>query len=135
MSMDSYRSVLADLKTKRDKLNATIAALEEQMGVTKEEPQRLSRESTQSPTEPSVATSNEYSKMTMKGASVSHLKKVGAAQTTRQLTDAITAGGLRSESASLYRTLYNVLNVDSERENGLIVKIGSSWGLREWPSN
>jgi hypothetical protein len=135
MTMTSYQSVetaLETLKRERDKLNAAIAALEVLVTTNGNSSTATSRAVDTPGPVPVVST--QYARMTMKEASVHFLRSlpVHEPQSTRIIADAIRAGGIRTQSASLYRTLYNVLNVDSERDNGLIAKIGSNFGLKEW---
>jgi len=133
MTMTSYQSVetaLATLKRERDKLNVAIAALEGVVTTNGTSGTAAIRATDA----PAPVVSTQYARMTMKEASVHFLRSlpVHEPQSTRIIADAIRAGGIRSQSVSLYRTLYNVLNVDSERDNGLIAKIGSNFGLKEW---
>jgi hypothetical protein len=134
MTMTSYQSVetaLATLKRERDKLNTAIAALEGLVTTNGSSGTALRRTGDTTAYAP---VSTEYANMTMKEASISYLRSLGTQepQSTRAIADGIRAGGIRTQSASLYRTLYNVLNVDSERANSAITKIGSNWALREW---
>ncbi len=134
MVMTSYQSVeiaLATLKREREKLNAAIAALEELVTTNG----NSSTAAVPAAVDARVlVVSTRYANMTMKEASVDFLRSlpVHVPQSTRTIAEAIRAGGIRTNSANLYRTLYNVLNVDSERDNGVIAKTGSNFGLKEW---
>ena len=135
MAMTSYQSVeiaLATLRREREKLDAAIAALE--VLVTTNGSGTESGDKVLAVSAPSSVVSTRYENMTMKEASVDYLRSLPAHahQSTRAIADGIRAGGIRTSSVNLYRTLYNVLNVDSEKDNGVISKVGSFFGLREW---
>lgn len=109
-----YKPILADLLARRDKLNSAIQAIQE-LGVAE-------------PAKPSKPTSGEYRGMTIAEATIKFLQKSGEPQLTADIAKALKAGGLGSNSKSLYRTVYNTLVARMKQQKD-IAKSGSKWTL------
>lgn len=110
--MPDYSSVLSDLYAKRAKIDSAIQAIEELGG----KPVK------------SKPGSGEFKGMTIAAATIKHLQQVGEPQLTADIAEALKAGGLGSNSKSLYRTVYNTL-VARMKQNKDITKVGSKWSL------
>lgn len=110
MKSADYSSVLADLIARRDKLNAAIQAIQDISG-----------------DKPKPA-SGEYRGMTIAEATLKFLQKSGEPQLTRDIAEALKAGGLGSNAKSLYRTIYNSLQTRKDKQKD-IVKVGSKWSI------
>jgi hypothetical protein len=118
-----YKSVLADLMTRRAKLDAAIAAIEE----------FTSHNGNELNSQPKhvLPLHREYRGMTIAAAAIKFLKEAGHPQLTRTIADALRVGGISSNSRNLYRTLYNTLNNRMDKHQD-ITKEGAKWGLSEW---
>lgn len=107
-----YKPILADLLARRDKLNLAIAAIQDISG---DEPR-------------SKPQTGEYRGMTIAAATIQFLKRAGEPQLTADIAAALKAGGLGSNSKSLYRTIYNTLVARMKQQKD-ITKAGSKWTL------
>jgi len=130
----SYRAVLIDLRERKAKIDAAIAAVEDILAVV--EPQQYD-----GPPEPPEeydapriirripTPTGPYSEMTIAAAAIHFLGLMGKPQNTADIVVGLRRGGLSSQSKNLYRTLYNTLN--NHLDKG-ITKEGAKWGLTQW---
>jgi hypothetical protein len=119
----NYKTVLADLIARRDKLDAAISAIQEFVGNGTPTPS--------APIKSTVTVSREYRGMTIADAAIKFLKTAGSPQSTGIIAEALRLGGINSNSKSMYRTLYNTLNSRMDKHQD-ITKEGAKWGLSEW---
>ena len=127
----NYVSVLADLKSRRDRLNHAIAAVEQIIGEL--EPRVDFRASTE-PAPFSQPSTNIYRKMTIGDAAVHFLRSQGKRQSMATIVKGLRAGGSNTKSKSLYTTTYNVLTERAKKTNPEVNKVDGKWGLAEWPA-
>lgn len=52
-------------------------------------------------------------------------------KTSREISDALIAGGFKTTSKDFYNTVFSVLNREDKNE-GPIAKVNNAWGLAEW---
>jgi hypothetical protein len=133
-----YTYVLRDLRQQKGKLEAAVAKLDAAIvaiqglvgpltpatGLQVESSIRPLDDSTLFPVD------GPYTGKTIIAAATLFLREAGKPQHISNILDALKSGGLRTNSKSLYRTVYNTLNSNLEKEifrttNGL-------WGLKEW---
>jgi DNA-directed RNA polymerase delta subunit len=120
-----YDAVLADLQSKRDQIDAAIAAI------------NLIRGGVASATSPSAAMSqrgipaNAFFTMGIGEAARKYLEMVKGKQTVGQITKALEQGGMPPLKVN---TVYAALR-RREAINKDIIRLGEEWGLREWFSN
>ena len=127
----NYQFVLADLKGRRDRLNAAIGAVEQIIGELESEPRQgqHSQVATPTTTHPS---SRAYQNKTIGDAIVHYLGLVGEPKPPTDIVQALKDGGIRSKSKSIYRTAYSTMKQRAERNDSDIVKVGARWGLKKW---
>ena len=124
----NYQYVLADLKGRRDRLNAAIGAVEQIIG----EVARQDQDSqTDTPTTPRPS-SRVYRNKTIGDSIVHYLGLVGQPKPPTDIVQALRDGGIRSKSKSLYRTTYSTMKQRAKLTDSDIVKVGSKWGLKKW---
>jgi hypothetical protein len=114
---------LEDLRSQRAKLDSLISAIEERLGESE------SSENTTGNGRARAAHGTYY-RMTIGDAAIHYLQSVGSPQLTADIATGLLQGGLRSNSKSLYRTVYNTLNIRCDK--GDVFKDGAKWGLTEW---
>lgn len=113
-----YSGILADLLARRDKLNSAIQAIQE-----------LRSESRPVKTKPKTKQVHRpRGGVTIAAAAIEFIKKSGEPQLTSDIAQALKAGGLGSNSKSLYRTVYNSLVARMKTQKD-ITKSGSKWTL------
>jgi hypothetical protein len=117
----NYRSVLEDLKARRDRLTHAIEAIEGIIG---------GSEPSDSPGE--MVSHDVYREMTIGDACVDFIRRKRAVQSTKALVAGIVAGGITSKSQNMYTTTYNTMTARAKRENSDVVKESKGWGLTEW---
>lgn len=128
----NYEAVLADLRAKRDKLDAAIAGIEAMLGVA---PSALSQ-----PESATVATGQDiqfdtFFNLSIPDAARKLLTMRKRAQTTQEITSALEAGGFKHQSEAFGNTVGSVLN-RIDKAGGDIVKVGrAKWGLAAWYPN
>jgi len=124
-----YQCVLKDLRARRDRMTAAIEAVEQIIGEL--HPNGSQASTVSAPVAVSHVGSDIYRTMTIKDACIHFLRANGGVQPTTALVQALRTGGIKSQSKSLYRTVYNILTEESKREDGKIVRREKGWGLRE----
>jgi hypothetical protein len=127
-----YPSVLADLKSRRDRLTLLIEGIEQMLGELK--PGQASTGQSGIPmVSPSRNGSDIYRKMTIKDAAIHFLSGGGGGgrKPTLDIVQGLQDGGVKSKSKNLYTTIYNTLVSEANREEGKIVRNDDkSWSLR-----
>lgn len=128
-----YQCVLHDLKARRarsiERFDSAIEAVTQIIS----ELQSVRTDTSNLPElVPSHNGSDPYRKMTIRDACVHFIRSRGTVQSTTDLVEGIRAGGIRSKSKSLYRTIYNILTTDSKDDGGQVIRVkGKGWDLRE----
>lgn len=105
--MTSIAAALQELEAERRRLDAAIAALK---AILPPPPVYQQREKT------------------IVGVTLAHLRKVGKAQTSRQLREAIASAGIKATDATIQTMLYRQVN----RNRDLMKKGHGVWMLKEW---
>lgn len=125
--MPDYSSVLTDLYAKRAKIDSAIQAIEE-LAVDSVNSSTMKGLRSSGHQNRGSSSTSEFKGMTIAAATIKHLQRVGEPQLTADIAEALKAGGLGSNSKSLYRTVYNTL-VARMKQNKDITKVGSKWSL------
>ena len=133
-----YSEVLADLRARRNKLDIAIAAIEEIVDSAPKSqsisilPPRPTTSQT-SMIGLAVPAVGPYSGMTVIGAAIAYLRSEGSPRDTKAIVKGLLSGGFHTNSKSFYRTLYNTLNSNIDKE--ITRKRGGAWALKEWGEN
>lgn len=126
-NVDAYAAVLSDLRAKRDRIEAAIAAIEDLSGTA--DPQRTS---TGPHTTPSSAGPGAYLGMTIPDAAIKLLNRERRAMANPEIWEKLKAGGLHLNSADPVNTVGSVLSRRFDKV-GDLVRVGrGTWGLAEW---
>lgn len=129
----NYENVLADLRAKRDKLNAAIAGIETMLGIVP----------TDAPKGDAGANDRGQQEVrfdTFFGLSIPDavrklLNMRKRALPTQEIASALETGGLKHQSGAFANTVGSVLN-RIDKAGGDIVKVGrAQWGLASWYPN
>jgi hypothetical protein len=121
----SLRSALTALRKEHAKTERAIAAIEDLLRDMDDGEQPAATH-----TEPLFDNQPQaYAGMTIGEAATAFLRTMGRPQNTAAIVKALWAGGIKSESKSPYRMMYNILANRLEKD---VVKLGSEWGLKEW---
>lgn len=126
-----YSAVLTDLKERRAKLDATILAIEEMLGITGEAPSDLGQSSNTSKKNEGKIRSDSFFGMSVGDAARKYLEIVKAPKSAKEIMQALEDGGLTHTSKHFYGTVFTAL-VRREKNEGDITKVKSEWGLTEW---
>ena len=129
----NYEAVLADLRAKRDKLDAAIAGIEAMLGIagTTSGNAAISVSATGSISS-SIVESDSFFGMSIPDAARKLLSMRKRPQTTQEITDALDVGGLTHQSGDFANTVGSVLNRLGKSDGG-VVKLGrAKWGLAAW---
>ena len=126
----NYQSVLDDLIARRAKLDAAIDAIRDIMG------DRPSREVetvklAHGGLFEAQVIAGPYAGKTIGAAVVEFLKAMGEPRSTTDILVGLRRGGVRSQSKNFYRTLYNTLTTNLDKELVRDEETGR-WGLKEW---
>lgn len=125
-----YASVLADLKSKRDALNAAIAGIEGMIGQnTTIIPSTGS--SGFSGSSPDVQ-SDTFFNMSIADAAKKFLAMKKAAQSTQDIADALEKGGMTHTSENWANTVGSVLNRINDAQGDIAKVKRGTWGLAIW---
>lgn len=130
MSLENYESVLADLQTRRDQIDAAIEAIRLIMGVGADMSNGTSS-SVQRAIAPQNIPAGAFHRMSLVDATKKYLDMVKTNQSTNQILKALDQGGL---PPTKYTTLYAVLR-RRQSQVGDIVKMGDDWALTAWNPN
>ena len=132
MEAIDYTYVLRDLRQRKAKLEAAIAAIEEMVGpltpvtgtALESGIKPIEEESTSFPL------LGPYTGKTIIAATTDFLRRAGKPQHISMILQALKDGGHHTNSKNLYRTVYNTLNSNLEKE--ISRTRGGHWGLKEW---
>lgn len=119
----NYDAVLVDLKARKAQLEAAISAIEM---ITSQVGSPLPGGGGSTAIGPSA-----FLGMSIADATKKHLGTVKEKQSTQEIIEALTAGGL---PPSKYTTVYNILT-RRQKQVGDIVNMKGDWGLAEWYPN
>ena len=130
-SMETYRTVLKDLKRRKKVIDAAIAGVTALMGESEAELQAcLPALPSQTP-EPSDVASGSFADLTLTEAARAYLGMVKEPQSTAEIADALERGGYPTESRNFRNTVRSVLDRHAKTVRE-IVKVHKNWGLAEW---
>lgn len=122
-----YESVLADLRSKREKLDAAIAGIEVMLGQTS----TGSGVGVSKPGEPVAIAKDAFFQLSIVDATRKYLSMVKQPTNTKKIVEALLAGGYTSSSSNLNNTVFSVLK-RQEKQVGDIIRVHKDWGLAEW---
>lgn len=128
-----YAAVLADLESKRAALDAAIAAVRAILGQAPNEAPGgpgggLS--STPGTDLPSEVTPGIFHSMSVSEAAKKYLEMKKVKQKTRALCDALSQGGIESDSKNFYGNVYTTLTRNKD-----FMRRGKYWALASWFPN
>lgn len=127
-----YNVVLADLKRKRDELNAAIAGIEAMLlgaGAP------IATPAGASPT-PTTIGPDTFFGMSIAQAAQKYLNMKKRPQTAPEIAAALIEGGLQNQSGKFPNTVGSVLNRNSEGDAPTFVKVSrGTFALRTWYPN
>lgn len=136
-----YEAVLADLRARRDQLNATIAGLEQVMGIVRVAASAAAQGSSNGLADsedrakaaerdenlPKQVESDTFFGLSAVEAAKKYLKIVKRPAAMKEIEDALRAGGYLTNSQNFYANLYTAVMRSSDFR-----KVGKKWGLAEW---
>jgi hypothetical protein len=136
-----YEAVLADLRSKRDHLNATIAGIEQLLGVlgttvgggqgapnsSGAQGRPASSHGEAEEQLPKEIQSDTFFGLSAVDGAKKYLKIVKQPATMKAMHDALLAGGYLTQSQNFYANLYTAV-----MRNRDFQKVGKRWGLAEW---
>ena len=118
-----YTAVLADLKARRDRLDAAIRAIEEIV---------QGSDVAAAPTGGNgEIASDAFCQMTVLDAAKKYLGMAKRPRGSTAIAEALEQGGLTHRSKALASTVYTTLKREDDR-GGDVMKVGKEWGLAEW---
>lgn len=129
----NYENVLADLRAKRDKLNAAIAGIETMLGI-------MPTDAPKGDGSAGDRGQQEVQFDTFFGLSIPDavrklLNMRKRALPTQEIASALEMGGFKHQSGAFGNTVGSVLN-RIDKAGGDIVKVGrAQWGLASWYPN
>ena len=130
-----YEAVLADLESERDELDMFIAYLKrKKLGQVEVAPISGQGRPTIMPPAPApsnLLTSDAFFGLSLVDATKKYLAITKSPKTSRQICDALLAGGFKTTSKDFNNTVFSVLSREDKQE-GVIAKVNNTWGLAEW---
>lgn len=127
-----YQAVLADLTSRRDKLNDAIAGIEAMLGTVPSAGGDASHRNDKGPAE---IREDSFFGMTILDAAKKFLGMTKRPQSAAQVTDALKQGGYLFQSGNPVNTVGSVLN-RSDAKGGDVIRVGrGSFGLASWYPN
>ena len=130
-SMDSYRTVLKDLKRRKKVIDAAIAGVTALMGESETALQACLPVPLPKTQESGDVASGSFADLTLTDAARAYLDRVKEPQSTAEIADALERGGYPTESRNFRNTVRSVLDRHAKTV-GTIVKVHRNWGLAEW---
>lgn len=130
MSVDvDYGAVLADLKAKRDKLDAAIAGIETMLDI-----RELSGETTagKSGNAKNELGPGAFLGLTVVDATTKLLKALRQQQRTEDIVSALKQGGIAFTSENPINTVGSILNRNWSAGGDIVRVARGVWGLAEW---
>jgi hypothetical protein len=126
----NYEAVLADLEARRAALDTAIASIRQILGLTSITSGAPA--SAAAPGDVTSIASDAFFSMSVIEAAKKYLGLKKRPAATREIADALIAGGFITQSANFFNTVFSGLDRESKRESPEIVKIGNDWGLAGW---
>lgn len=126
-----YNAVLVDLKKKRDELNKAISGIEVMLGISSSAtaPAGITAQSNL----PVHIQEDTFFGMSIVEAAAKYLAMKKKTQTTKQIAEALEAGGLQNQSGNFGNTVGSVLNRNADSSSPTFVNISrGTWGLASW---
>jgi hypothetical protein len=122
-----YHKILADMEAKRDAMNAAIDGMRLMLGLS------AGAQSPRVVTPLEVIIENgTFFGMSLPDAAGKYLRMTPKVlRTTKEIADALEAGGFETQSKRFFNTVFNSLTRYTAPE-GTFVKVGGKWGLLEW---
>ena len=133
-SMETYRTVLKDLKRRKKVIDAAIAGVTALMGESEAELQACLPPLPSQTPKPSDVASGAFADLSLTDAAQIYLSTVKDPQSTADIADALKRGGYPTESRNFRNTVRSVLDRHAKTV-GEIVKVHKNWGLAEWSRN
>lgn len=130
-SMDTYRTVLKDLKRRKKVIDAAIAGVTALLGESEAALQACLPVSLRNIQESGDVASGSFAEMTLTEAARAYLDMVKEPQSTTEIAEALERGGYPTESRNFSNTVRSVLDRHAKTV-GDIVKVRRNWGLAEW---
>ena len=130
-SMETYRTVLKDLKRRKKVIDAAIAGVTALMGESEAELQACLPVSLRNTQESGDLASGAFADLSLTDAAQIYLSTVKDPQSTADIADALKRGGYPTESRNFRNTVRSVLDRHAKTV-GEIVKVHKNWGLAEW---
>lgn len=130
-SMDTYRTVLKDLKRRKKVIDAAIAGVTALLGESEAALQACLPVTLPKTQESGDVASGAFADLTLTEAAQIYLSTVKDPQSTAEIADALKRGGYPTESRNFSNTVRSVLDRHSKTV-GAIVKVDKNWGLAEW---
>lgn len=136
MSNNAYSAVIADLKSKRDALNKMISDLEalSSGGIT---PETESKQEDSEPAEvlfdePAKTTQNDFLGKSIPDATVTLLTQERRKMRTKEIAEALKAGGMEFSSGNPTNSVGSILNRRQKQHGDVVSPDRGYWGLKEW---
>ncbi len=120
---DWMEAALADLESRKAKIEAMIANIRELMA--------QGGMSAPRPSGPGGIAPGTFHKMTIPDATKKYLETVQQKQSTQEVIDALEKGGL---PRGKYNTVYSILS-RRQKQVGDIINMQGDWALKEWYPN
>ena len=130
-SMETYRTVLKDLKRRKKVIDAAIAGVTALMGESEAELQACLPALPSKTQASRDLASGAFADLTLIEAAQIYLSTVKDPQSTADIADALKRGGYPTESRNFRNTVRSVLDRHAKTV-GTIVKVHRNWGLAEW---
>jgi hypothetical protein len=124
-----YEAVLADLRSRRDQLNAAISGLEQMLGFVGTGGPGLAGSTAVDASEelPKEVGSDTFFGLSAVEGAKKYLRIVKRPTAMKTIHDALRAGGYLTNSKNFYANLYTAVMRSPEFQ-----KVGKGWGLAEW---
>lgn len=133
-SMDSYRTVLKDLKRRKKVIDAAIAGVTALLGESEAALQACLPVPLPKTQESGDVASGSFADLTLTEAAQRYLEMVNEPQSTAEIAEALERGGYPTESRNFRNTVRSVLDRHAKTV-GEIVKVHKNWGLPKWTSD
>lgn len=123
-----YEAVLADLRARRAALDASIAGIEQMLGLPAS---GIPSGGSSKPPELSIIEKDTFFGLSIVEAARKYLLMKKRPQNTKDIVQALETGGLTHTSKNFVNTVFSVLK-RQERQVGDIIRVKRDWGLAEW---
>ncbi len=130
-NMDTYRTVLKDLKRRKKVIDAAIAGVTALLGESEAALQACLPVPLPTTQESRDVASASFADLTLTEAAQRYLDIVKEPQSTAEIAKALERGGYPTRSRNFRNTVRSVLDRHAKTV-GDIVKVHKNWGLAEW---